>query len=146
MKINYEIVGLYPLYGYPEQHLTFSAHVYIIEPLPMDIRGWMINYKVEGDSYVYVPMGKNYDYEEKKVIGYPIIESDQKDWLFLIKQDLIKEAKKEFETFKFPPRFPKGFAEYQKKYLKLAPVNSFTPGKKGKTFKKSFSDKRPRKI
>lgn len=141
MKVKFEIVGLYPIYGYPNQHLTFSAHVYVIDPLPLDIRGWLVHYKVDDESKVYVPMGKAYDFDEKKIVNFPIIESDQNEWIHEVKQELIKEAEEEFKAFKFIKHFPKNFVQYQERNLALKMVAASDKKKDSAGKKKAFAKK-----
>lgn len=111
----YEIVGLYPKYGRKGGFLVFSAHVYFLPPLDLDVRGYKINFTTKKDSKIYDPTEISYDFESQEVGRYPVIKflgDGHKEMLTSLYQDLIEEAELEYKTFSFTKSFPKNYKEY----------------------------------
>lgn len=115
---KFEIVGLYPLYGIIGAKLVMSGHIYLID-WDLDIRGFMIHChaKPEQDNpkrqnTAYAPGGKNWDYEEKKIVVYPIVSTIRGKWLEKVKEVLIKAGQEKFKKFVFPENFPKSYFAY----------------------------------
>ena len=116
---TFEIVELYPMYGIPKAKLILSAHVYLIDH-DIDIRGFTVHVhskEIKDDpkrtSKVYDPMAIAWDYDENKLVRFPIITMINDEIMDSIKQELINEGKKKLKSFKFPKNFPKNFFEYK---------------------------------
>ena len=117
---KFEVVGLYPLYGIKGAKLVMSAHIYIID-WDLDIRGFVVHHHVKPlpddprqQCEVHVPMGKNWDYEEKKDVKFPVISTMRGKWIHKVKEALLKEGAEKFKKFVFPEKFPTSYFAYLK--------------------------------
>lgn len=118
---KFEIVGLYPRYGRKNNFMVFSGHVYFMEPLNLDVRGFKITISKDKSNRVYDPMEMAYDYEDEQISRFPIFKfcgEENKTLMQEVFKSLEEEAEKEFLKFSFTENFPKNYNEY-KKFLKV---------------------------
>lgn len=108
---EFEVVGLYPLYGLEGEKLICSAHIYIID-YDLDIRGFVVHYFVDKEAEVFVPTATAYDHEDGKPVRYPVFATNNKEFHEKIKEELKKEAKECFKKFSFPKKFPRNYKQY----------------------------------
>lgn len=120
MTLKYEIVELYPIYGIPKCKLVMSAHIYLYdENFNMDLRGFTVHHHAFPDQdikicKVYPPFQLNWDYEENRMVKFPVISFNDNKIFEDIVEKLLIAAKQKFKTFKFPTNFPKNFSAYLK--------------------------------
>ena len=110
MSDEFEVVGVYPIYGVRGKFLSFSGHIYLIDK-EMDVRGFRVLISADGKHKVNEPTQIEYDHEEKKNVRFPIVKTGQ-DWWEKAKNALLEEAKKETKGFKWPKKFPKSYFNY----------------------------------
>ena len=110
-KDNFEIVGFFPLYGMKNKFIKFSAQVYF-PSIDLDIRGFQVHWCKKGNSKVRMPFMCEYDHEDGKNRMFPVITSIDDSWMDKVKEELLKEAGKEFKKFKWKKGFPRTFKEY----------------------------------
>jgi hypothetical protein len=115
MKVpEFEIVGIYPLYGRRGRNLSMSGHVYIID-WDLDIRGFEIKTKVDGETRVLDPLLNSFDHESQERVTFPAVSMGSKMYELqkAIQSELKKEGEKFFKTFDFPKLFPATMTEFR---------------------------------
>ena len=118
---KFEIVGVYPRYGRKNNFMVFSGHVYFMEPLSLDVRGFKISICNGKPNRIYDPMEMAYDHEDEEICRFPVFKfcgEERENLMKEVYQSLEKEAEKEFFKFSFTENFPKNYNEY-KKFLKV---------------------------
>jgi len=95
MSENFEIVEFYP--SEPElaqknHKVIGSLHIYVID-CQMDIRGILV-IKTKKGIFFHMPHGSNYDYDEKRVVHFPVINFTQEGKMEAMKNFVQTEGRK----------------------------------------------------